>query len=49
MLKMITDHSESRTVQFPGSRFARKLEPEFTVAELSPNLYNFRKMYRTVM
>jgi len=39
MLKMITGRSESRTVRYPGSRFAKKLEPEFTVAEPSPSLY----------
>jgi len=25
-----------------------KLEPEFTITELSPSLYNLRKKYRTV-
>jgi hypothetical protein len=44
MLKMITGRSESRTVRYPGSRFVKKLESEFTVAELSLSLYNFRKM-----
>jgi hypothetical protein len=48
MLKMITGRTESRTVRDPGSQFAKKLELEFTVVELNPSLYNFRKTYRTV-